>query len=122
MVRLLLVIRADRGVNRERSGNCSSIATADAVGSSYKRTGEHRTEGKHDLDRVLPLGGMPPKGKAVAPTLVGNQAADYHELKIQGQPLRLPLFSPVASGALALQFSSTGTATDKSRPFPYRAS
>jgi len=84
MVRLLLVIRADRGVNRERSGNCSSIATADAVGSSYKRTGEHRTEGKHDLDRVLPLGGMPPKGKAVAPTLVGNQAADYHELKIQG--------------------------------------
>jgi len=38
----------------------------------------------------LPLGGMPPKGKAVAPTLVGNQAADYHELKIQGQAPRLP--------------------------------
>jgi len=39
---------------------------------------------------ALPLGGMPPKGKAVAPTLVGNQAADYHELKIQGQAPRLP--------------------------------
>ena len=69
----------------DRSGNCSSLVTANAAGSSYQRTGVNRTEGGHDLGRVFPLGGMPPKGKAVAPTSVGNQAKDYHELKIQGR-------------------------------------
>ena len=69
----------------DRSGNCSSLTTANATGSSYQRTGLNRTEGADDLGRVLPLGGMPPSGRAVAPTSVGNQAKEYHDWKIQGR-------------------------------------
>ena len=67
-----------------RSGNCSSFATTNADGSSYPRTGVNRIEGRHDLVRVVPVGGMPPTGSFVAPTLVGNHRRDYYSLKIQG--------------------------------------
>src|ERR1041385_7283583 len=90
MVRLLLAMRAGRTQTPDRSGNCSSLATENADGSSYQRTGANRTQGRHDLVRVLPVGGMPPTGNLVAPTLVGNHAGDYYTPKIQG----LPLFTP----------------------------
>src|SRR6266478_5855409 len=87
MVRLLLAIRAGAAPMGEerRSDNCSSLATANAIGSGYQRTGVNRTEGANDLDRVVPLGDMSPKGTAIAPTPVGNRAEHYHELKIQGR-------------------------------------
>ena len=72
-----------------RSDNCSSLATANAIGSGYQRTGVNRTQGANDLDRVVPLGDMSPKGTAIAPTPVGNRAEHYHELKIQGAAGRL---------------------------------
>src|ERR1041385_2516941 len=84
MVRLLLAMRAGRTQTPDRSGNCSSLATENADGSSYQRTGANRTQGRHDLVRVLPVGGMPPTGNLVAPTLVGNHAGDYYTPKIQG--------------------------------------
>ena len=43
-----------------RSGNCSSVPTGNADGSSSKRTGLNRTEGHDDHFRA-PLGGMPPR-------------------------------------------------------------
>ena len=66
-----------------RSGNCSSAATGNADGSSSKRTGLNRTEGRDDRFRA-PLGSMLPKGNPVAPTPVGNQAREYQRWKIQG--------------------------------------
>src|ERR1700693_6182915 len=83
MIRLLLAMRASRTLTPDRSGNCSSLATENADGSSYPRTGVNRIEGRHDLVRVVPLGGMPPKDRFVAPTLVGNHEGDYYSLKIQ---------------------------------------
>src|SRR2546422_10065605 len=87
MVRLLLAIRAgaDPIGEQRRSDNCSSLATANAIGSGYQRTGVNRAEGANDHDRVVPLGDMSPKGTAIAPTPVGNRAEDYHERKIQGR-------------------------------------
>ena len=81
-------MRAGRGDGRDRSGNGSSLATADADGSICKRTGASRTEGHDDLVRVLPLWACP-QGQAVAPTSVGNHWQEYHELKIQGPRSRL---------------------------------
>src|SRR6202162_3326375 len=88
MIRLLLAMRASRTLTPDRSGNCSSLATENADGSSYPRTGVNRIEGRHDLVRVVPLGGMPPKDRFVAPTLVGNHEGDYYSLKIQGTARR----------------------------------
>src|ERR1041385_5082110 len=92
MVRLLLAMRAGRTQTPDRSGNCSSLATENADGSSYQRTGANRTQGRHDLVRVLPVGGMPPTGNLVAPTLVGNHAGDYYTPKIQGTPVPPVIF------------------------------
>src|SRR5882762_2762520 len=90
MVRLLLAIRAGAAPigEQRRSDNCSSLATANAIGSSYQRTGVNRAEGANDLDRVVPVGDMSPTGTAIAPTPVGNQAGDYHDRKIQGRDRR----------------------------------
>src|SRR5579863_1767098 len=87
MARLLLAMRAGESI-AHRSGNCSSFATETADGSSYQRTGANRTEGRDDLVRVLPVGGMPPTGNLVAPTPVGNHVRDYYTLKIQGTAVR----------------------------------
>src|ERR1700675_3531863 len=94
MVRLLLAMRAGELI-AHRSGNCSSFATANADGSSYQRTGANRTEGADDLVHVVPVGGMPPTGNSVAPTLVGNHVREYQRPKIQGRggPPRRGLFS-----------------------------
>src|SRR5437016_9124506 len=103
MVRLLLAIRAgaDPIGEQRRSDNCSSLATANAIGSGYQRTGVNRAEGANDHDRVVPLGDMSPKGTAIAPTPVGNRAEDYHERKIQGRgEPTAPLWIVGAGGGL----------------------
>src|ERR1700693_3516366 len=104
MIRLLLAMRASRTLTPDRSGNCSSLATENADGSSYPRTGVNRIEGRHDLVRVVPLGGMPPKDRFVAPTLVGNHEGDYYSLKIQGTPA--PAVRAIAPTRFANSFTS----------------
>src|ERR1700693_1572574 len=106
MIRLLLAMRASRTLTPDRSGNCSSLATENADGSSYPRTGVNRIEGRHDLVRVVPLGGMPPKDRFVAPTLVGNHEGVFLQ------------FEDTGAGSPSRPLFHTGAARWATAPYP----
>src|SRR5579863_4099078 len=86
MVRLLLAMRAGELI-AHRSGNCSSVPTGNADGSSSKRTG--LTEPRATTIASARPWGHAPMGHPVVPTSVGNHAQEYQTLQIQGPRFRV---------------------------------